>query len=83
MEANLLKHDGEWIIAQVEAMEGDAMPGDPDVWLVEPYLVDYEGLLVPWAPHASEREFNARSSDISIMTTPSKKLLARYIESLE
>ena len=83
LKANLLKLQNEWIIAQVEPVEGDTLPGDPDVWLVEPYLVDYEGQLCPWAEHAAEREFNVRSSDITVVTNPSKTILARYIECLE
>jgi len=81
--ANLIKLRDEWIIAQVEPVEGDTLPGDPDVWMVEPYLVDCEGQLVPWAEHAAEREFNVRSSDLIVVTNPSKQLLARYIECLE
>ena len=81
--ANLLKLQNEWIIAQVEPVEGDTLPGDPDVWMVEPYLVDCEGHLVPWAEYSSEREFNVRSSDLTVVTNPSKQLLARYIECLE
>ena len=81
--ANLLKLANEWIIAQVEPAEGDTIPDDPDVWMIEPYVVDCEGQIVPWASHASEREFNVRSSDITVVTNPSKALLARYIESLE
>ena len=83
MEANLLRLGNEWIITQVEPTEGDTLPGDPDVWLVEPYAVDCDGQLTRWAVHSSEREFNVRSSDITIVTTPSKQLLARYIECLE
>ena len=83
MEANLLRLGNDWIISQVEPVEGDTLPGDPDVWLVEPYAVDCDGHLTPWAVHSSEREFNVRSSDITIVTTPSKQLLARYIECLE
>ena len=81
--ANLLKLANEWIIAKVEPTEGDTLSGDPDVWLDEPYVVDYEGQITPWAPHSSEREFNVRSSDITVVTNPSKQLLARYIECLE
>lgn len=81
--ANLLKLQNEWIIAQVEPVEGDTLTGDPDVWLVEPYLIDCEGQLVPWAQHSSEREFNVRSTDITVVTNPSKGILARYIECLE
>ena len=64
LKANLLKLANEWIIAQVEPVEGDTLPGDPDVWMVEPYLVDYEGQLNHGHQHAAEREFNVRSSDI-------------------
>ena len=83
IKANLLKLANEWIIAQVEPVEGDTLTGDPDVWLIEPYLVDYEGQLCPWAEHSSEREFNVRSSDITVVTNPSTTILARYIECLE
>ena len=83
LKANLLKLANEWIIAQVEPVEGDTLTGDPDVWLIEPYLVDYEGQLCPWAEHSSEREFNVRSSDITVVTNPSTTILARYIECLE
>ena len=83
INANLLKLRNEWIIAQVESVEGDTLPGDPDVWMVEPYAVDCDGQITPWAPYAAEREFNVRSSDITVVTNPSKQLLARYIECLE
>ena len=81
--ANLLKLHNEWFVAQVEPVEGDTLPGDPDVWLVKPYVVDCEGQLTPWAIHSSETEFNIRSSDVTIVTNPSKSILARYIECLE
>lgn len=81
--ANLLKLANEWIIATVEPVEGDTLAGDPDVWIVEPYVVDCEGDITPWAPHASEREFNVRSSDITVVTNPSTKLLAAYLCKIE
>ncbi len=81
--ANLLKLHDEWIVAQVEPVEGDTLPGDPDVWMIEPYVLDSEGQLTPWAEHSSEREFNVRSSDLTVVTNPSKGILARYIELLE
>ena len=83
--ANLIKLQHEWIIAQVEQVNEDqqGLPGDPDVWLIEPYVVDYEGQISPWAEHSSEREFNVRSSDLLVVTNPSKTILARYIECLE
>jgi len=83
LTANLIKLQSEWIVAQIEPVEGDTLPGDPDVWLIEPYLVDYEGQLTPWAEQSSEREFNVRSSDLLVVTNPSKTILARYIECLE
>ena len=83
VKANLLKLANEWIIAQVEPVDGDTLPGDPDVWMGEPYVVTCEGHIEPWAPHADEREFNVRSSDLTVVTNPSKALLARYIECLE
>ena len=45
LKANLLKLANEWIIAQVEPVEGDTLPGDPDVWMLEPYVVDCDCLL--------------------------------------
>ena len=81
--ANLIKLQNEWIIAQVEPAEGDTLPGDPDVWMIEPYVVDCEGQIAPWASHASEREFNVSYSDITVLNNHRKALLARYIESLE
>ena len=83
ISANLLKLHDEWIVAQVEPVEGDTLPGDPDVWMIEPYVLDSEGQLTPWAEHSSEREFNVRSSDLTVVTNPSKGILARYIELLE
>ncbi len=83
IKANLIKLQHEWIITQMESVEGETLPGDPDVWLIEPYLVDYEGQLTPWAEQSSEREFNVRSSDLLVVTNPSKSVLARYIECLE
>ncbi len=83
LKANLIKLQNEWIVTQVESVEGDTLPGDPDIWLVQPYVVDCEGQLTPWATHSSETEFNVRSSDVTIVTNPSKAILARYLESLE
>lgn len=83
VKANLLKLANEWIVAQVEPAEGDSLTGDPDVWMVEPYVLDSKGEITKWAPYAAEREFNVRSSDITVVTNPSTQLLARYIECLE
>jgi len=46
-------------------------------------VLDCEGQISPWAPYAAEREFNVRSSDLTVVTNPSKSLLARYLECLE
>ena len=32
--ANLLKLANEWIIAQVEPVEVDTLPGDPYIWMI-------------------------------------------------
>ena len=47
--ANLLKLQHEWIIAQVESVKEEGLPGDPDVWLIEPYVVavSYTHLTLP------------------------------------
>lgn len=81
--ANLVKLANEWIIAQIEPVGGDTLPGDPDVWLVDPYVLDCEGKITQWAPHSSEREFNVRSSDITVVTNPSTWLLADYLCKIE
>ena len=81
--ANLLKLANEWIIAQVEPVEGDTLPGDPDIWMIEPYVLDCGGDITPWAPHASEREFNVRSSYLTVVTNPSTRLLAAYLCKIE
>ena len=80
--ANLLKLANEWIIAQVEEVEGDALPGDPDCILRDPYVVDCDGGIDPWPVHSDDREVVVRSTDITTLVNPSKQLLARYIESL-
>ena len=40
--ANLLKLANEWIIAQVEEIEGATSLGDPDCVLRDPYVVECE-----------------------------------------
>jgi len=40
--ANLLKLANDWIIAQVEEIEGATSIGDPDCVLRDPYMVEYE-----------------------------------------
>ena len=79
---NLLRLANEWIIAQVEEVEGATSIGDPDCILKDPYVVDCDGGIDPWPIHSDDREVVVRSSDITTIVNPSKQLLARYIESL-
>ena len=80
--ANLLRLANEWIIAQVDEVEGATTIGDPDCILRDPYVVDCNGGIDPWPIHSDDREVVVRSSDITTLVNPSKQLLARYIESL-
>ena len=80
--ANLLRLANEWIIAQVDEVEGATTIGDPDCILRDPYVVDCDGGIDPWPIHSDDREVVVRSSDITTLVNPSKQLLARYIESL-
>ena len=79
---NLLRLANEWIIAQVEEVEGDTLPGDPDCILRDPYVVDCDGGIDPWPHWSDDREVVVRSTDITTIVNPSKQLLARYIASL-
>jgi len=79
---NLLRLANEWIIAQVEEVDGATSIGDPDCILKDPFLVDCDGGIDPWPTHSDDREVVVRSSDITTIVNPSKALLARYIESL-
>jgi len=76
--ANLLKLSNEWIVAQVEELEGqELLPGDPDC------LIQSDGSLEQWPPYCDDREIAVRSSDITTLVNPSKSLLAQYIKSME
>ena len=81
--ANLLRLANEWIVAQVDEVEGDTRPGDPDCILRQPFMVDYEGNLSQWPKNSDDREVVVRSTDITTIVSPSKDLLANYIKSLE
>ena len=81
--ANLLRLSNEWIVAQVDEVEGELIPGDPDCILRQPFMVDYDGNLTKWPHNSDDREVIVRSSDITVVTNPSKAILARYIECLE
>jgi len=78
-----LKLANEWIIAQVEEVEGATSIGDPDCILRDPYVVDCDGGIDPWPIHSDDREVVVRSSDITTIVNPSKQLLSRYIASIE
>ena len=80
--ANLLRLANEWIIAQVDEVEGATTIGDPDCILRDPYVVDCDGGIDPWPIYSDDREVVVRSSDITTIVNPGKQLLARYIESL-
>jgi hypothetical protein len=77
--ANLLKLANEWIIAQVEEVEGATSIGDPDCVLREPYVVECGGEIYSWPRHSNDREVVVRSSDITTLVNPSTKLLAAYL----
>ena len=81
--ANLLKLANDWIIAQVEEIEGATSIGDPDCILRDPYVLDCDGEIYPWPPHSSDREVIVRSSDITTLVNPSTKLLAAYLCKIE
>ena len=70
----------QWIVARVEELGGVEF-GDPDCVLYNSKEVNKDGELTPWPPHAEEGEVVIRSSDILVLVSPSKKVLARYIES--
>ena len=70
----------QWIVARVEELGGVEF-GDPDCVLYKPKEVKDDGELISWPPHSEDDEVVIRSSDILVLVNPSKKVLARYIES--
>ena len=82
--ANLLRLNGDWIVAQVEELEGqELLPGDPDCLMKEPFMIQSDGSLEQWPPYCDDREIAVRSSAITTLVTPSKSLLAQYVKSIE
>jgi|TARA_B100001057_G_scaffold491609_1_gene582245 hypothetical protein len=82
--ANLLRLNDDWIVAQVEELEGESfLPGDPDCMLKEPFVIQSDGSLKLWPPYCDDREIAVRSSDITTLVNPSKSILALYIKSME
>ena len=70
----------QWLVARVEELGGVEF-GDPDCVLYHPKQVKDDGELISWPPHSEDDEVVIRSSDILVLVNPSKKVLARYIES--
>lgn len=81
--ANLLKLANEWIIAQVEEVEGATSIGDPDCVLRDPFVVDCQGDLHRWPPFSDDTEIVVRSTDITTLVNPSTRLLAAYLCKIE
>jgi len=70
----------QWVVARVEELGGVEL-GDPDCVLSHAKQVKDDGELISWPPHSDESDVVIRSSDILVLVNPSKKVLARYIES--
>tara|TARA_B100000700_G_C14467089_1_gene588857 strand:+ start:304 stop:519 length:216 start_codon:yes stop_codon:yes gene_type:complete len=71
------------LIAQVDEVEEDTLPGDPDCILRDPKVLDSDGNLETWPPFSDHKEVAVRSSDITTLVDPNKDLLARYISAIE
>ena len=83
IQANLLRLSNQWLIAQVDEVEEDTLPGDPDCILRDPKVLDSDGNLETWPPFSDHKEVAGRSSDITTLVDPNKDLLARYISAIE
>ena len=83
IQANLLRLSNQWLIAQVDEVEEDTLPGDPDCILRDPKVLDSDGNLETWPPFSDHKEGAVRSSDITTLVDPNKDLLARYISAIE
>ena len=83
IQANLLRLSNQWLIAQVDEVEEDTLPGDPDCILRDPKVLDSDGNLETWPPFSDHKEVAVRSSDITTLGDPNKDLLARYISAIE
>ena len=81
--ANLLKLANEWIIAQVEEVEGATSIGDPDCILRDPFVLDCHGDLSRWPPFSDDTEVVVRSTDVTTLVNPSTRLLAAYLCKIE
>ena len=83
IQANLLRLRNQWLIAQVDEVEEDTLPGAPDCILRDPKVLDSDGNLETWPPFSDHKEVAVRSSDITTLVDPNKDLLARYISAIE
>ena len=83
IQANLLRLSNQWLIAQVDEVEEDTLPCDPDCILRDPKVLDSDGNLETWPPFSDHKEVAVRSSDITTLVDPNKDLLARYISAIE
>jgi hypothetical protein len=73
----LIKFDGDWIITEIEEIEGVEF-GDPDCVLRYPYQIQGD-CLGPWPAYSDEREIVIRSSEITVITDPKAFYLSSYI----
>jgi hypothetical protein len=72
----LIRFSGTWIISEIEEIP-DVEFGDPDCVLRYPYEI--EGTcLGPFPPHARDREFIVRSSEISLIADPTDFIYNQY-----
>ena len=71
------------ILTQLEATEAD-LPGEPDVRLVKPYLLDEEVNLTRWLKDVTiQDEMMIHSDQILTIVEPHPALVTRYNEVLQ
>jgi len=63
-----------------EIIEIDAVVGDPDCKLVNPYLFETETDMKPWPKATNQKELMVRSSDILTMADPKPEVIEKYLE---
>ncbi len=80
-EVNVLLFQGTWIVSEIEEIE-EAAYGMPDCILKYPCEIGGD-VLVSWPPYTDEDEIPIRSSDISVIVGPSKKISELYKEYIE
>lgn len=80
-EIKLIRFSGVWIVSEIEEIP-DVDFGDPDCVLKYPYEVEGK-CLGAFPPHARDREFIVRSSEISLIAEPSDFLYNQYRASVD